>query len=521
MLERTRVDELIKESVSHRRVGHITQAIALANEALREAFTLGQDAQYAAYENLYEVHRRENIYYDEAIYNLNKMLELSPKNWILYNNRGFLYQGQQKTAKAIFDYYQASVLDPNQTAPYENLSDIVSDLSPSTLFDTIKELPIKEQKIILRHASANMQRPKQRGEKQQPNPIRDVFIRAAIWSTVKIDTIRSYLDELEKQPETDQIEIVSTTVEEYLEKAISCSSGIFGKSEAGAISYFNHAIRLDPTNAETYNLLGSCYYDKAVYTEAIYYYDRAIEIKPKFTMAYYNRGKAYQARWNAVKEIAIPHTTEQFRFAIEATINFRKTEQLLSQAWNNGELNLEKVRKDHMHLADEIIDNPNVISVLTEMISQDNSDARAHHYLAEAYFNNADYDMAIHHYEEALKKAPGSAWAHYKRGVAYQRKWKQVKDSADINQCEFAFNAIKDLKQAIKLDGSEGRIDLAKVQGYSETLAKEFKANSNAIQFLSTVNTLNQRDAFAYHLLAEIYCDKQKYYRALSILIKP
>ncbi len=521
MLERTRVDELIEGSVSHREVGHITQAIAFANEALREAFTLGQDAQYAAYENLYELYYHQNTY-NEAIYNLNKMLELEPKNWKIFNNRGSIYHKHNKTAKAIYDFYQASVCDPNQTVPYENLSNVVSGLTPSALLDIIKELPIKEQIVILQHSAIpKMERPGRKGVK--PNPIRDVLF----WSPDTIDHIRtSYLPELETklkaQAETDQTNANTTdnnrTVEKYIENALSCCG--FSENEAAVISYFNHAIRLDPTNAETYNLLGSRYYDKDIYTEAIYYYDQAIAIKPKFAMAYYNRGKAYQARWNAVKKIAIPHTKEQFHLAMEAVNNFRKIESLLSQSWDKGEFDLEKMRKDRMSLVGEITDNPNAISVLTEMIRQNDNDAHAHHYLGEIYFYKSDYDKAVHHYTNTIEISPKSSWPYFKRGLAYRRKWKKVKDSADISQCELALNALKDFKQAIKLDGNEGRIDLAKVQGYNETLAKQLKDNPNAIACLIYATNLNKRDVLAYHLLADIYSDEGKYDQAFSLYDK-
>jgi len=60
-----------------------------------------------------------------------------------------------------------------------------------------------------------------------------------------------------------------------------------------AIAYFNKAIELNPRYSDAYNNRGFAYYEKGQYDKAISDYNKAIELNPKFAMAYNNRGIAY------------------------------------------------------------------------------------------------------------------------------------------------------------------------------------------------------------------------------------
>jgi tetratricopeptide (TPR) repeat protein len=60
-----------------------------------------------------------------------------------------------------------------------------------------------------------------------------------------------------------------------------------------AIQDYDEAIRLDPTNAITYNIRGLAYGELGQYQRAIQDYDKAIQLDPNDAFAYYNRGQVY------------------------------------------------------------------------------------------------------------------------------------------------------------------------------------------------------------------------------------
>ena len=60
-----------------------------------------------------------------------------------------------------------------------------------------------------------------------------------------------------------------------------------------AIAYFNKAIEINPRYAKAYNIRGIAYYSKDQIDKAIADFNKAIEIDPKDSSPYNNRGVAY------------------------------------------------------------------------------------------------------------------------------------------------------------------------------------------------------------------------------------
>ena len=71
-----------------------------------------------------------------------------------------------------------------------------------------------------------------------------------------------------------------------------------------AISDYNEAIRLDPTNDTAYNNRGIAWSDKKDHDKAIADYNEAIRIDPKDASAYHNRGNAWSNKKEYDKAIA-------------------------------------------------------------------------------------------------------------------------------------------------------------------------------------------------------------------------
>jgi len=72
-----------------------------------------------------------------------------------------------------------------------------------------------------------------------------------------------------------------------------------------AIAYFNKAIEINPKYAVAYLNRGSAYDGKGQYDKAISDFNKAIEINPRFAVAYFNRGFVYDRKGQLDKAIAI------------------------------------------------------------------------------------------------------------------------------------------------------------------------------------------------------------------------
>lgn len=57
---------------------------------------------------------------DSSILNYNRSMELNPKNWITYNNRGYAYNLSEEYEKAIHNFDMAINLSPKSAFPYNN-----------------------------------------------------------------------------------------------------------------------------------------------------------------------------------------------------------------------------------------------------------------------------------------------------------------------------------------------------------------------------------------------------------------
>lgn len=60
-----------------------------------------------------------------------------------------------------------------------------------------------------------------------------------------------------------------------------------------AMDYFEDAIRKDRKNYEAWHLKGSCRITSGEFHESLEDFDKAIELKPDYAPAYYNRGMAW------------------------------------------------------------------------------------------------------------------------------------------------------------------------------------------------------------------------------------
>jgi len=81
-----------------------------------------------------------------------------------------------------------------------------------------------------------------------------------------------------------------TTAEDYYQLAAAYSrKGQYNE----AISEYTKAIELNPKFAMAYVKRAAAYHRKGQYDQAIYDFNKAIELNPEYAKAYSNRGSAY------------------------------------------------------------------------------------------------------------------------------------------------------------------------------------------------------------------------------------
>jgi len=231
--------------------------------------------------------------------------------------------------------------------------------------------------------------------------------------------------------------IKDLTVAELFEKGYSFhTSGSYND----AIYAYGKAIELDPKYAMAYNNRGAVYDNIGNYSQAIKDYDRAIDLNPKYVEAYYNRGNAYGSLGNYSQEI------KDYDKAIEL--------------------------------------NPN--------------DEEAYNNRGAAYRSLGNYSQAIKDYDRAIDLNPKYAGAYYNRGIAYGRL-------GNYNQ------AVKDCDKAIELNPklAEAYINRGAAYYSLDNYSQALKDFGRAIE-------LNPKLAKAYYNRGKAYNSLGNYNQAIA-----
>ena len=144
-----------------------------------------------------------------------------------------------------------------------------------------------------------------------------------------------------------------------------------------AMFFYQKAIEINPAFAEAYNNLGLLYFEKlGKANEALILFNKAIGLKPSYPLAYYNRGKVYQDRGDLDKAIS------DYDKAIELDPGY-------ALSYNNRGF---------------------------------------------AYQNKGDFQKAISDYSKAIELDPQLALAYYNRAYTYFLKKEYAESWRDINK---------------------------------------------------------------------------------------
>jgi tetratricopeptide (TPR) repeat protein len=115
-----RANSLMNESAAELDRGHFKEGVTLAEQALRTGAISGE-----SYPGLYNnlcVGLTGLQRYEEAIDACNKALELSPRSWSFYNNRGNIYFYQGHYDRALAEYYKAMTFATGTSVLMKNIN---------------------------------------------------------------------------------------------------------------------------------------------------------------------------------------------------------------------------------------------------------------------------------------------------------------------------------------------------------------------------------------------------------------
>jgi len=226
------------------------------------------------------------------------------------------------------------------------------------------------------------------------------------------------------KPVEFSLKIINDVIQQKIktETAIHLFKGISNGNKSQynmAISDYTMAIEINPKYAIAYYYRGIAYSNKGQHDLSISDYTMAIEINPKYAGAYNSRGIAY--RNNGQHDLAI----SDYSMGIEINPNDAET-------YNNRAIAYSKKRQFDMAISDysmAIKINPN--------------DVETYYNRAIAYRKNHQYDMAISDYSMAIKINPNDANAYDNRGFIYIVKFAyKVKGCADWKKaCELGMCA--------------------------------------------------------------------------------
>ena len=110
--------DLIIQGRSALRSGNMTRAIRIYERALKRNLSL-RDRQRALSDMCAALYFKRE--YDEAIYNCNKAIEITPNEWTNYNTRANVYLASENYEMALADYHYSLLLRPGSNIIERNI----------------------------------------------------------------------------------------------------------------------------------------------------------------------------------------------------------------------------------------------------------------------------------------------------------------------------------------------------------------------------------------------------------------
>jgi tetratricopeptide (TPR) repeat protein len=424
---------------------------------------------------------------DGAIADFDRAAELDPKNDAPYYNRAQAKKLKNDAPGAIADYTKAIELGSTNPAAYNNRGNARAETNDldGAIADYSRAIELKPD-----YARAYYNRAMLKKEKGDAAGAEADFKHAA-----KLDST------LREKKNTS----TPATADDFFNSAAAKKAA--GDLD-GAIADYNRAIQLNPKESAAYNNRGLAKEAKGDLNGAIADYSRAIQLTPKDVFAYNNRGNAKAGKGDFDGAIA------DYDRAI------RLDPKYADAYYDRG---LAKKKKN---------DFAGAISDYNRVIELDPKLAKAYCDRGVAKRRKGDLDGAIIDYDRCIKLDPGYAIAYHNRGNAKDDKGDSDGAIADYTRAiELAPKygdayyhratvrmkkkqydaAAKDLQKAIELDSNNGQyyLNLAWCQLLNRKARQAIAASLKALE-LSPDDAIMIKTNLAHGYLFDNQFDKAK-----------
>jgi tetratricopeptide (TPR) repeat protein/predicted Ser/Thr protein kinase len=193
------------------------------------------------------------------------------------------------------------------------------------------------------------------------------------------------------------------------------------------IEIAQEALKIDPTFAEAYQMMGEAYRDKREYDKAVEFFSKAIDIAPTLAYAYYERAVIKASICNQ-PDAAIPDFEKVLQYDPESHIGW----------FAKGSIEGEKKQYDA------------AIQNYTKAIKLYPQYDWAYNNRGLIYCKSGDTDRALADYNQALRLNPALPAAYINRGVVYRDRSKR---GTSPDECRKLIDrAIADYNEALRLN---------------------------------------------------------------------
>jgi tetratricopeptide (TPR) repeat protein len=292
------------------------------------------------------------------------------------------------------------------------------------------------------------------------------------------------------------------TAEDYFNK------GQKAKDWQERILFYNKAIELNPKYAEAYNYRGNAHFEKEYYEMALSDYNNAISLKPNWANPYNNRGNYYTVFKNEYDralqdyDTAIKLNQKDARFYNNrAACYFRQNNFEAALRDYDRAIELDPIlfyayiKRGNIYWKKK--EYGKALQDFNTAIEIDPNSASAYDDRGNVYQEQKDFDKALQDYDKAIEINPNYASAYNNRGNLYLAKNKYGE-------------ALQDYNKAIEL---EPNFTIAYINRGNIYLKK--KEYVKALQDINKAIELDASSASAYNGRGNLYFAKKKYDEAL------
>ena len=217
-----------------------------------------------------------------------------------------------------------------------------------------------------------------------------------------------------------------------------------------AATTFEKALRMDPLDASTYQLMGNGYAKAEQFETAINYYQKAIEINPVDTLTKHHLAECYNNYGVALRN------REEWDAAIAAYRNAL----LLMPTLNVARTNLGDAftRKANAHNAAGELDA--AVNAYLELQKLHPDETHIRNLLGELYLKKGDYAEALSAFQHVYNTDPNAEHAVHNLIAAYHHYARSLNDTEDYT------TAIQLLQKALRLAPTDLNLRLSLANAY-------------------------------------------------------